>query len=205
MLVRAMTGNENWRGHSAKLHLFFCPLPPLREIHIGAAARDPASGVTFARQGQSFPAKPGYAIDVGTWTDATYHVPEGTILKLFANKISGGFGAQNLQANMFIALRESGPLVRIHMPLSQDPNARYSNVFVETRADILTFEEATLAGIRTLPQFRTFFQPELIRRMFNVETLENALFPRPTFENREVHTGNQTVVIPMRRRTRALL
>jgi hypothetical protein len=50
MLIRTMTGKENWKNHSAKLQVFYSPTTPGgREIHIGVASRDPTIAITQVR------------------------------------------------------------------------------------------------------------------------------------------------------------
>jgi hypothetical protein len=203
MLIRTMTGKENWKNHSAKLQVFYSPTTPGgREIHIGVASRDPTIAITQVRSTTNL-AKPGFRPEIGEWTDASYEVPPGTVLKLFANK-AGGFGAMNLTANVFVCTREDAALNRVKLALSSDQNAYYSSVYVQGKFDILSYDDARIMGAKVMPQFKRFAAPEMVRRLFEVEVLEPQTRARPTMTTETVVVGTQTVNVPIRRRGRIM-
>ena len=204
MLLRTMTGSENWRDHAAKVHVFYSPTAAdEREVHIGVASREPGTAISSISK-TSASARLGFTDPGGMWTDATYDVPEGVVLKIFANRV-GGFGTANLSANQFIRMREEAALTRVTVPLSPNPAARYASVFVQGRFDLLTYGEAQTLGAKVLPQFKRHSEPVMLRRVFQIATIEPQIRPRAVVETREVRVGEAVVPVMIRRRSRTML
>ena len=207
MLIQTVTGNENFQRSSSKVQVYLMPQAEgLQEIALGSAARDSTHDVR--RQSvQMTPAAPGLTESFGKWMTARYEVDEGAILKVFAQRKSAEqVAGRHVNAAMLLHMRETGPLIRIVVTLTQDPRASNSAVFAfEGRADILTVVEATAAGAILNSRFLSVFGPDNQSMLF--DTLSLAPETQPVVVIDETAIRNSTgeeVVVTTRRRRRAL-
>jgi hypothetical protein len=208
MLLQTITGSETFGSTSAKAHLFHVPTTQIpgtgREVHLAVIAKAGISGWLRVGQAQTFPIAPGYRMELGMWTRATYEVPEGAILKLYAQR-NIGFGAQRVQASMMIRIRSTAALRRVSAILTGNPAASISRANFEGRFDIYTLDQALALGLSIPVHFQTAFSAREVARGFEVVELEVATAAPVVHQARQVENAlGEQVVVPMARRGRIL-
>jgi hypothetical protein len=205
MLLQTQTGSENFPHASAKVHVFAVPTTqfPGTEIHIGIAAKNSMYHITPHGQGQMVPAAAGRIEQYGSISTRTWNVPEGMVLKVFAQRKSSEWTRQTLMGNLLIAMREGAALRRVLIALTGWEHAAYQRLTIEGRFDILSVTDAVRLGVRIPEAYERYFTEAYTRRVFQFETVAPEASQRPTAEVRAVeNSAGQVVevVVPHRRR-----
>lgn len=177
MLIETLTGHENFPGMSSKAHLFAVPSRAfpgtgLGEQHLFACAKSGAFGIRTQRQGGSIAAAEGASNSLGFFMQTSFEVPEGIILKVFAQRKTQAMPRPST-ASVYIRLRQDAALHRIEIPLTAYHKATLRNAYVEGRFDILRVAEAEELGVKTNPLALKFFNPPLVRSLM----VDNVLSP----------------------------
>ena len=160
MLITAFTGSETFQGKQAKLQLFMMPsrefaLP--KEEFIGIACKRKAHGSRTV-QFQKHLAAPGYLDEFGAWFEATYDVPQGMCLKLFAYR-KQEWTTSRVTGSIILQPRDGAAIRRIRWGLTQDARAAFTEGYVEGQFDILPLLQAEQEeGVQVLPATRQFFR-----------------------------------------------
>ena len=211
MLVQTTFGNENFQRSSAKAQVFACrTLPfsdgPERERQLWAAARD---NWHVSRHGSlsKVPAAAGYRDEMGKWSTAQYEVPDGMILKPWAQrKLEAQVAGRHLIAAMLVQVREGAPIQRIVVNLTGDSRATYQAItLLEGRFDIISLATACGEGYSVNPGNVTQFQQYNADAMFNVTILSPGTIGRPVVDDNVVtNSQGQQVRVRTRHRRRAI-
>lgn len=205
MLISTTTGFENFSAGSAKSYLFTVPTraAPGKEQHIGVSARS-GGGINTIGMPSTVPAAPGFVEETGKWTSATFEVPDGQVLKLFAQR-SGGFGSMRIMASMFIRTRRHAALRKIGTILTGHPKATYTRVWTEGRFDILTLEQAAELGILVPPHFAHTYAQTMTSRAFEVVEVEREISaPAVTVVSMVQNSAGEAIEVRTNRKSRAL-
>jgi hypothetical protein len=206
MLIVSHTGSETFPSGSAKSFTFVVPTRrhPGKEVHIGIACKERRQGFNQSGAPEFIPIAPGYKRELGVWTRCTYDVPEGTVLKIFAQR-SGGFGEMRIQGQILIQLRAQAAYRRIGSVLTGNEKANLRHANTEGRFDILTLDDAERLGIDIPYHFRPAFDPSMVRRAFQITELEAAITPPVQVQTQQVtNSQGETVRVQTGRRVRAL-
>lgn len=209
MMLNITTGNCNYPTGSSKVHVFVVPTRqfPGKEANIGMLFKEVQPAFSAIRRINStiVPAAPALApTDAGKWTQSTYDVPEGLVLKVFGMTTSQGMQMRRM-GNVLIRMRTGGALNRLAAVLAQHPKATLTRATIEGRFDILSLEQAEGLGVRVPPQYRMHFEDVHWRRMFNLEQVEAQIEAPPRVEVRRIENSEgQTVAVAVASRNRML-
>lgn len=206
-LLQTTTGFENFSSGSAKVYVFSLPTPafPGNESNLHLLSRAGVSGVRAVGTATAAPAAPGVPYDRGKWTTQTFDIPEGMVLKVFANRSTSAFGQMRIMANMAIRMRAQGPLMRLSAILTQHQNATYTRANIEGRFDILTLEEALALGASIPSTFHATYGRGMTSRAFEITQMEREVTSRAAVRVRTIENSQgEAVVVTDSRRGRAL-
>jgi hypothetical protein len=173
-------------------------------MHIGLAAKGVYPALRKVGMETRAPAGPGMRRELGEWVTASYEVPEGMILKVFASR-SGGWGGMRVMANQFIRARSDAALRRISVVLTGSEKASFARANIEGRFDVISLAEAMTQGVLVPPSFRPSFDEGMQRRAFEYHTLDAEVRSAAVQETRRViNKEGQQVEIQTSTRRRAL-
>lgn len=89
------------------------------------------------------PAVPGIPEDIsGRWVTASYEVPEGTIMKVYARVKVSRWGAVSSTGSIILRAREDAPMIRVTIPLSGHDSTALKEARITGRFDLLTLKVA---------------------------------------------------------------
>lgn len=203
-IITMTTGREQFPGRSAQVNVTYIPGNKFggREESMLLASRGAVGGLTIRRTSHSAtPAGIGMKPSVvGEWETATYDVPEGVTLKLWAQQQIG-------VANMALALlevRAKAPLYRISVDLTGYVRASTPVAHIEGRFDILTLEQARAAGIIPTPMITKFLTTES-KPWFRITQTEPEIEPKAIRRARVVENLDGSKVVVTERRSRRRL
>jgi hypothetical protein len=208
MLISTTFGNETFENDSHKYHLFACrseffPLINPSQKHLWLAAKQGDHSISRHGNMNVINAVPGGHEGMGKWTTTSYDVPDGFILKIFGSRSRrAGLGRSLIVANIFMQIRENGPMIRIVGGLSGDEKAVHSEVEVFSgRADILTDKEIGELGLETLRPYNQ----QNVELLFTITELSSATGSKPQVVEDEIeNTGGQKQVVKSIVRKRAI-
>lgn len=169
------TGKEARDEIYAKQYIFWVPRTREagQECYLGDAVSNPRSGITSLGTVSRVPAITGKNDLKGSWHTSQVSCPSGTVFK-----ISGTRKMQRLalpkSGNLFVRVREDGPLHRIKFPTLQMNDSTLSHVEVVGRFDVLTIARVDELGIVIQPAFRRLSESPAVD-IFVVELLEQEL------------------------------
>lgn len=211
MLVDVSYGKENFPQASSQLWLFYVPLvgpgeTRRNEVHLWAAAKEPATGVRKVSRGgaDAVPASLIGDRQLGTWSDNRFDLPEGTVLKLFATKKTS-WSSLKQSAIIYIRVRNGAALRRFHFDTTrtQRLSSRETIEAINGRFDVLTPGEVANMGGPLMP---SHLQPAATRAMVDALFREEIIAPETQQVPLQVRTimhnseGEQVTVATARRR-----
>ena len=207
MLISSTTGNENWEHASAKCQLFFTPTAAFagKEVPIWRLSKGDNPSVPVAQAStMRTAAAPGLIDAFGFWNTSTYAIPEGVLLKLFAQRKNTSIGAGgHLLGSMFLRARNDAPLIRVSVGLIGDSRAAFTAVHTEGRFDVMSLAEAEARGA-IVSSFRNQHDPDVRATMFTVSELAGGV-SAPVHESMEIENSDgQRVVVREIRPRRAI-
>lgn len=208
MLISTTFGSETFDDSTCKYHLFACrteffPLVNPKQMQLWLAAKE---GIcTISRHGNLniIPAAPGMRESIGKWTGAAYNIPDGFVLKIFGSRnLQAGLGRSYVTANLYLQIRENGPLIGIAGRLSGNEKAGQSEILVFSgKADILTDKEIKDLGL----EMSKPYNQNNIEALFHIETLSPAIGEKPQIVEHEIkNTSGQKSTIKSIVRKRAI-
>lgn len=208
MLLQTLTGQETFGETSAKAFIFHVPTTAIRgtgkELHLGVVAKAGIPGFSRVGPATTFPIAPGYLIELGMWTRATYDVPEGAVLKIYAQKALG-FSQRRVMAAMLLRVRSTAALQRVSAILTGNTVASISRANFEGRFDILTVNEAMALGANIALSYLNTFSTQEVARAFEVQELEVAMSAPVRVTAKAVeNAAGERVVVPTARRGRII-
>ncbi len=207
MLISSTTGNENWEHASAKCQLFFTPTTdfPGKEVPMWRMSKGDNPSVPVEQMANTrTAAAPGLIDAFGFWNTAAYDIPEGVLLKLFAQRKNTSIGAGgHLLGSMFLRAREDAPLIRVSVGLIGDSRAAFTAVHTEGRFDVILLAGAENMGA-VVSSFRNQHDPDVRAAMFTVSELAGGS-SAPVHESVEIENSDgQRVIVREIRPRRAI-
>jgi hypothetical protein len=207
MLLTATTGFVNLPNGSAKVHLFVVPTleHPFsgKEVNIGIAAKQKL-GIRVQGAVVKLPAAPGLRDETGTFTQATYDLPEGTVVKVFGLR-SGGFGEMRVMASQFIQMRQQAAFRRMSAVLITHERVAFNRAPIQGRFDLLSPGDARNLGVQVNPMYEGQFYEGLVSRMFEIAELEPEIAaPARITPETVTNSKGEEVVVARTRKGRAL-
>lgn len=173
--ITITTGKEARDEVYSKHYVFWVPRTREagQECFLGEAVSNPRSGITSLGTVSRVPAITGKNDLRGTWHTSQVSCPSGTVFK-----ISGTRKMQRLSlpktANLFLRVREDGPMHRIKFPTLQMNDSTLSFVEVVGRVDVLTLARIDELGIAIQPAFRRLSDTPAVD-IFTIEMLEQEI------------------------------
>ena len=205
MLVSVTYGNETFNSSSAKYHLFVCrtevfPLINPTQQHLWQAAKAHVHGISRHGGLNISDAAPGCGDLLGKWTNATYEIPEGMVIKLFGRLNTEYCHGPGTFGSLFLKLREKGPLVKITGTLTGDEKAAKDHVLVfEGRADILTDKE--IIDLKIQVNYPTSYAD--MSRLFTIESVAPEVEEKAEIVEEEIeNTKGEKIIVKHSERKR---
>lgn len=184
MLIKAITGQENFMGASAKAHLFVCTPAKdgnrYKETNIlnGESA---GLGVTTISKRRLLATSYGPALSLAASCNlfivGDYDIANGTLLKLVVNRHTAAFGEMRVMANIILRVRETAAYRCVTFNLTGNKNAALQKVEVEGRFDILTLAQARKAGVAIPVHLEHYYSDNYVRRALTFKEIYPELAP----------------------------
>lgn len=166
-LIRVITGTETFSTGSAKLIVTLhpttqFPLGAVASNFIGECAKN-GQHVSIGQRAAFLPSSNNGVLEQGNYWDGIYNVPEGLILRVFANRrernhathrATEGFGV------VYIRARDDGPLQRLQLMRIDHHQSTNAPVIIEGRYDIISLREVAAAGGAITTKDMTMAKPE---------------------------------------------
>lgn len=204
-LLRAISGHETTANSSVTVGTFFMPTEryPGKEYRLEIAAKT-GNGIVRIGEQSKIPAFPGGRPEQGVWTHASYSVPGGMLVKVFARR-TGGHGSLIRTGSLILRSRAEAAYLRLDIELTRGQGCACIDATIEGRFDIVSVEDALLEGALIPPHFRVYFQPEFVNQLFTVRTLEPAIAAAPVKITQMVtNTEGVDVALTTTRKRRAM-
>ncbi len=163
-----MYGSQTFRSSSAKIHTFVMvgdgsnrrnfPDTALNAMHLPPSS----TKVMAANTGSD---------EYGAWFSKKYESKDGVVMALQARTTRNGLRYND--GIVFVALRDTGPLLSIQVNLCPDRKAMLESISVfQGRGDVLSFGELSDYGIELYPSYvNTHMNPEELEELFDIRTL----------------------------------
>lgn len=197
------TGTESANNESATLYAYHLGEDRTRERTMDAAYRENVIRPPAGRTREA--AFGGLPMEVGSWTSARWMVPEGHIVKLYADRTRHRKAFQ--KACVYLLMREDAPLQRISLELTCAARSNFRTAYAEGRFDILTEGELISYGVVVPEMYAPFSCDEFVMRTFDVEVLAPAKTVRTVKAVRTEEVTNRdgdTVTISTHRTVRKI-
>ena len=204
-MLNTLTGQETWRSGTWKFHVFVMHSPlsdgPTKEESLAAAIKGTNTGITRVRRNGSSPSQSNRKKELGYWTNNTYALPEGTILKIYGYRSAPVRGHRAFTVNQLVRMRADASYQKLSMTLSNNPEALHTEALVSGRFDIITADEAEGYGLRMHPRKRAMFD-RAVDSTLQVTVIEEGLPVSDVIEAKTVITedGSEERVVTRRRR-----
>lgn len=152
-IIRAITGSETFSTGSSKVIVTLhattrFPLPPaIKSKFIGECAKN-GNHVSTGQRSIYLPASNNGVREQGNFWDGTFNVPEGLILRVWANRRERSAGGRLTEDTgvVFLRSRDEGPLQRLQLNRIDHPQSTNAAVIIEGRFDIISLREVAAAG-----------------------------------------------------------
>ena len=202
-LISTMTGSEAQSDAFVKIYAF----------HVGKDGKDQfiskAKTMTSAVKG-GVPTYEGAVAGItkeigGSWIMQSYEVGEGEILKINTQK-KEGWNTLLRSAQIFLHVRENGPLQEVTINLLNRPRSRFPRAVFSGRFDILTPDEVfNMYGIVVPAHYHRFFSPLAQEKVYSIRQLQPEKAPLERVEMRKVKGDDGiTTTVRVRKRFRNL-
>lgn len=180
--LTVMYGSQTFSNSSAKIHTFVMQRDGTdrREFPDKQLMAQKAGGSS-----NKFLAAINGVADHGVWYRKTYEAKNGVVMALSAKTTRNSAPYNN--GVMFIALRDTGPLINVNVAICPNRNAVYESILVfQGNGDVLSDEDLENYGI-VLPRTvaRNTRNAEELEELFTVTTLSPGEARPQTIEVRE--------------------
>lgn len=206
LIITTTTGQENFPNCSCKTFLFYKPSReyPGKERHLAYTAKDGEHGIRRNGTTQMTLAAPRHIDQYGKWFRNSFEVPEGLVLKLFAQrKMPEQQAGRHAIQNLYLRCREEAPLVRVSVRTTAQDIGSFNTVHTEGRFDVLTAADLGGLGVAVDNLSVRFLDDNI--GLISVEEIRPALAAAPVIDELRVRNPDgEEVVVRRTRRPRAL-
>lgn len=207
--ITITSGGESLDGWGVvKFHAFLAKSPAFNAepMFLWQAAKNSAY-VRLIRKGpytvafRHIPNTPN--LNPGGWTESTYDIPEGSILRLYATR---PLNRVQRSASTFLKVRGGAAYRTITMPTTGHPQCNVREVSIQGNFDLLPFAEAIDQGVKIDRLQAAFFLPSSLEQLCTMTVNERARSLEPVVVREEiVNTEGEKVTFNIKEPPRKML
>lgn len=203
-ILETQTGNASFTGRTAKVQAFFVPTRDQggKELPLGVTVmQNAASGLrVMQRLGEQPAGQNMKSAIVGAWRSVNYEIPDGTVVKIFAERNINGV---RQIANQYIRMRSTAAFRTIKARLTDYPKATLNQAVFRGCFDVLSPDEAKALGAHIPAGFERFYSRAAVNAVFVYEELAAEREARKVMEVKQIETSTgetKTIAVSKSRR-----
>lgn len=203
-IIKTVSGAINYPEKSARVLLFFCPKNKGQEVFLSQFAKNNQQICTANKPHSYASSISGANSEVcGKMVSSEYRIASGSILRVLI-KLNRGYGKMPLSASMYLRVRKGAAYRLVEIPTFQSLSAVFTKASIEGAFDVITFDEASAEGVKTIESYRQMYSSVNVDRVVSTNRviIEQTSMPekKEVVKLEDADTGKETTVVRSRRR-----